>query len=99
VQCVLDDVAANSDTLFDSLWQHFAAPASWRIYDDVAALAELRRRGYRIGIASNFDSRLLAIAAAYPPLAICDAIFVSSSVGFTKPDRRFFRAVENQLGI
>jgi putative hydrolase of the HAD superfamily len=94
---VLDDVTEGSEVLFEFLWQHFAQPQHWRTFDDVAALAELRTRGYRIGIASNFDDRLIRIAAAFPALAICEAVFVSSNVGFTKPDRRFFRAIEEQL--
>ncbi|HEY2415893.1 MAG TPA: HAD-IA family hydrolase [Pirellulaceae bacterium] len=99
VRSVLDDVDEGCEELFESLWQHFAQPQYWRTFDDVAVLAELRTRGYRIGIASNFDDRLIRIAAVHPPLAICEAIFVSSNVGFTKPDQRFFRAIENQLGV
>src|SRR6185436_16253221 len=85
--------------LFESLWQHFAQPEHWQTFDDVAALGELRARGYRIGIASNFDNRLIRISAAHSSLATCKAIFVSSNVGFTKPDQRFFRTIEEQLGV
>jgi putative hydrolase of the HAD superfamily len=99
VHSVIDDVAADREALFESLWQHFAAPGSWRTYDDVATLVELRHRGYRTGIASNFDRRLVTIVSAHTLLAACETVFVSSSVGFTKPDRRFFRAIEEQLGI
>jgi len=99
VRNVFDDVSENSEALFETLWQHFAEPQHWRTYDDVAALGELRARGYRIGVASNFDQRLIHISAAHPSLAQCEAVFVSSTVGFTKPDRRFFRAIEKQLGF
>jgi len=99
VRTVLADVATHTEALFESLWQHFAQPESWRVYDDVSSLTELRARGYQIGIASNFDSRLITITAAHPLLAPCEAVFVSSTVGFTKPDRRFFQAIEDQLGI
>jgi putative hydrolase of the HAD superfamily len=99
VRSVLDDVEEGCEELFESLWQHFAQPQHWRAFDDVVALSHLRASGYRIALASNFDNRLIRIAAAHPPLAICEAIFVSSNVGFTKPDQRFFRAIENQLGI
>jgi putative hydrolase of the HAD superfamily len=99
VLSVIDDVAVGSESLFESLWQHFAEPHHWRTYDDVAALAELPARGCRIGIASNFDDRLIRIAAAHPSLAIFEAIFVSSSVGFMKPDQRFFRAIEERLAV
>ncbi len=96
---MLDDVTEGSEALFESLWQHFAQPQHWRTFDDVGALTELRAQGFRIGIASNFDNRLMRIAAAHQPLSTCEALFVSSNVGFTKPDRRFFRAIEKQLGV
>lgn len=99
VRSVFDDVEEDREALFENLWQHFAHPQHWRAFDDVTALADLRTHGYRIGIASNFDDRLIRIAAAQPPLAICEATFVSSNVGFTKPDQRFFRAIEEQLSV
>jgi putative hydrolase of the HAD superfamily len=99
VRRVINDVTEGGEALFESLWQHFAQSQHWQTFDDATALTDLRARGYRIGIASNFDDRLLRIAAAFPALTICEAVFVSSNVGFTKPDRRFFRAIEVHLGV
>lgn len=99
VRTVIDDVTEGHEALFETLWQHFAQPQHWRTFDDVEALDELRLRGYRIGIASNFDDRLIRIAAAQPSLAACELIFVSSNVGFTKPDGRFFRTIEERIGV
>ena len=96
---VFDDVRDDADELFESLWQHFAAPGNWRIYDDVAVLAELAARGYRVGIASNFDGRLQEIVREQPLLTVCEKVFVSSSVGFSKPASRFFRTIEATLGV
>jgi putative hydrolase of the HAD superfamily len=96
---VIDDVPAASDALFQQLWNHFAQPQSWRLYDDVTpALAALAAHGYRWGIASNFDARLKGIVRASSALTGCEAVFVSSEIGFTKPDRRFFREVQLRLG-
>ena len=99
VAAVFPDVPpAAAQSLFDSLWQHFAQPTSWRSYPDVEpALRQLRQRGPRLGIASNFDGRLLEIAAKMPELAPCEQVFVSSQVGFSKPDPRFFAAVAAHL--
>jgi putative hydrolase of the HAD superfamily len=99
VHSVLDDVTNGSEALFESLWHHFAQPQHWRAFDDVAVLDELLARGYRIGVASNFDDRLIPIANAHLSVATRDAIFVSSNVGYTKPDRRFFRTIEEKLGV
>ncbi|MDX1946350.1 MAG: HAD-IA family hydrolase [Pirellulaceae bacterium] len=101
VATVFDDVAAPAQSrLFRELWNHFAQPENWRLFDDVPlTLAELARRGYRLAIASNFDRRLHAIRAAHAPLAPCERCFVSSELGFSKPDSRFFSAIEQQLGL
>ena len=99
VREVLYDVEGHEVDLFECLWQHFAEPRRWRTFDDVDALAELCKRGYRVGIASNFDSRLDGILCAHPLLAACETVFVSSSVGYAKPDGRFFRAVEKRLAV
>jgi putative hydrolase of the HAD superfamily len=98
VSTVFDDVPDSHGELFEQLWQHFADPQYWRLFDDVApVLSQLHRRGHRLGIASNFDGRLRHIVAGHPPLAACQPIFVSSEVGFTKPDPRFFATVTRQL--
>jgi putative hydrolase of the HAD superfamily len=100
VSRVIDDTPGAGPVIFEQLWQHFARPESWQLYDDVSiALVELNRRGLKLGIASNFDARLIPIVRGHPPLAVCKAVFVSSHVGYTKPDPRFFQAIEAQLGV
>jgi putative hydrolase of the HAD superfamily len=99
VASVFTDMDERTDVLFERLWSHFADPLHWQTFDDTTALSALRRRGYQLGIASNFDSRLKAIVAQQPRLADVQAIFVSSEVGHTKPDLRFFRAIENALQL
>ena len=99
VSGVFDDVPQPSiGRLFQTLWRHFAEPGHWRLFDDVAAaLHALSRQGRRLGIASNFDGRLPAIVSRLPSLAPCERTFVSSQIGFLKPDPRFFSAVAQSL--
>lgn len=98
VQTVFDDVPNAGGPLFESLWQHFAEPQNWQLFADVTlAWSALEERGLRIGIASNFDHRLHAICAAHAPLDRAAQRFVSSEVGYAKPDPRFFREVEQTL--
>lgn len=91
-----------SDTrpVFEELWIHFADPAHWRLFEDVAetwrALAE---RGFTLGVASNFDSRLDAIWDRLSPLAEAHRVFVSSRIGWRKPFPGFFRAIAEDLGV
>lgn len=98
VRHVFDDLP-RQDALFDDLWDHFAAPAHWALFEDVAACwPRLAQRGLAIGLASNFDARLHGIRRALPPLDACRAVFVSSELGHRKPGEGFFRAIERHLG-
>jgi putative hydrolase of the HAD superfamily len=100
VAAVLHDVPDGAGEPFERLWRHFSLPASWRLFDDVLpALKNLAGRGYRLGIASNFDRRLLAIAQAHLLLAYCEHAFISSEISFSKPDPRYFAAVLQELGV
>jgi putative hydrolase of the HAD superfamily len=88
---------------FAELWSHFATPAAWRTFEDVApALERLRGAGFGVCIASNFDTRLRKVlqglpvpqfASAFPPLVI------SSEVGVRKPHPHFYRAAALTLGL
>jgi putative hydrolase of the HAD superfamily len=70
----------------------------WALFDDVqTAWQELTQAGYKLGIASNFDARLHDVCRCLPPLDACTLRFVSSEVGFAKPDPRFFAAVAERL--
>jgi putative hydrolase of the HAD superfamily len=86
--------------LFEELWEHFARGSSWRLFDDVAptwrALAD---RGVRIGIASNYDRRLLSVVSDLKPLDECRHVYHSAGVGHAKPGVAFFRTIESDLGL
>jgi len=97
---VISDIPLHVDAVFEGLWQHFANPQHWRLFDDVGAtLEQLHCQRYQLGIASNFDARLKGIVSGHSALAACDAIFVSSEVGYSKPDPRFFRCVQERLAV
>ena len=98
VREIFDDVTAADDGLFGSLWQHFAEGQHWALFDDVpAAWQGLTQRGFELGIASNFDARLHNVCRHLPPLNACKLRFVSSEVGFAKPDPRFYTTVAERL--
>ncbi len=88
---VLDDVA-DSEATFRHLYEHFARPSAWRTEPDAAATASgLAARGYRVGIASNFDHRLLGVLAPGELRGL--PVVVSAAVGWRKPAAAFFAAV------
>lgn len=95
---VLPDVS-DADACFEELFEHFATPHAWQIFADVdATLTEARQRGYRLALASNFDSRLHGICDALPGLGLIERRVISSEIGCRKPHPEFFRALLDRCG-
>jgi putative hydrolase of the HAD superfamily len=100
VATVFDDIPDSVPAIFRELWQHFAQAEHWRLAEGAAGvLDELARRGYRLAIGSNFDRRLHAVVAGHPALRACEQTFVSSEIGFPKPDERFYASAAALLGV
>ncbi|QYY37385.1 HAD-IA family hydrolase [Ruficoccus sp. ZRK36] len=86
--------------LFEELWLGYARPTSWRMLPGVhEILGLLRERGYRLGILSNNDERLLGLLKALELDVYFDAVILSSVVGAGKPRREMFAAAEQALGV
>ncbi|MBL0059268.1 MAG: HAD-IA family hydrolase [Elusimicrobia bacterium] len=76
---------------FEDLYGRFAHPRHWRLFDDaIPTLRALRRKGYRVGIVSNWDSRLVTLAERIGLTKEVEFLLVSSVEGLVKPDRRLF---------
>jgi putative hydrolase of the HAD superfamily len=100
VRGVLELDAVRGEIIFTKLWQHFGEPWHWKLFPDVEpTITELRRRGYRVGIASNFDQRLLNVCRGHAGLADIEPIFVSSQVGWSKPAPQFYRQIESATNL
>ena len=79
------------DNYFAELFAYFAQPDAWALYPEVAeTLPVLERRGLVLGVISNFDSRLIGILQGLGAAHWFEHIFVSSRVGYAKPDRQIF---------
>ena len=86
------------EPLFQQLWQYYAMPDHWVTFPEVdRVLEDLWQADAEIVIASNFDTRLLGICGRLPPLDRIQHIFCSGSVGFRKPDLRFYKSIETSL--
>jgi putative hydrolase of the HAD superfamily len=79
------------EAYFDELFAYFARPESWKLFPEVMqTLQSLRNLGLELAVVSNFDSRLRVILSGLGVAAWFDDIFISSAVGYAKPDRRIF---------
>ena len=68
-------------------------------YPDAAALAELRSRGVRLAIVSNWDCSLADWLEPLGLLELVDAVVSSADVGAAKPDPAVFRSALDLLGV
>ena len=90
---VLEDVA-HPEPCFVELFEHFGQPQSWHCAPDAAeVLPELTRRGYVLGLASNYDRRLLRVVSGWSALQQLPHCIISSDIGWRKPAAAFFTAL------
>jgi putative hydrolase of the HAD superfamily len=77
---------------FDELYDLFGRPDTWRLFPDtLKTLSTLRRLGVRVGIVSNWDSRLFKLCDGLGVTPLVEFILASAVVGYVKPDRGIFR--------
>lgn len=85
---------ADHETCFRELWDWYSLPSSWNVADGTSDLLAKLSRDFVVGLASNFDSRLLNLVSYFPELTpIGDRCVISSVVGYRKPSAFFFAAV------
>jgi putative hydrolase of the HAD superfamily len=88
------------DEFFDELFERFRGHEFWRVYDDVApVLAELKRRRLKLGVISNFDSRLYDVLRACGLDHFFDSVHISTRVGAAKPDAMIFQSALNHYSV
>jgi putative hydrolase of the HAD superfamily len=99
VGAVFDDVT-DPEGCFQELFAHFARSDAWRCSAEVGpVLRELSRRGYQLGLASNYDTRLRSVAAGLAELESVRHLVISSEVGWRKPAGEFFAALRRDAGL
>ena len=88
------------DAFFDELYDTFASPESWELFPEVTeVLSSLKNRGYKLGVISNWDSRLPGILQGQHIDEYFTDIVISSQVGFEKPDSRIFQLAVDRMSI
>ena len=91
---------AKFDDYFDELFAYFARADAWLLYPEVIeTLAALKQRGLILAVISNFDSRLVRILDGLNVGASFEHIFVSSAVGYAKPQARIFDIALTRFGL
>jgi len=87
---------AQFDDYFFELFEYFSKPDSWKLRPEAPeTLTALKKRGLILDVISNFDSRLVGIMDGLGAASWFDHIFLSSHVGYAKPDREIFDSALN----
>ncbi len=82
------------------IWHEFGDSSRWQTYPDaLPALRRLRENGVRVGLLSNWDTRLSSIVSGLGILELADVIISSAEVGLHKPDPRIFAYALEALGV
>jgi putative hydrolase of the HAD superfamily len=86
--------------LLDDLYDAFSKPEIWKTFPDtVPALKQLRGRGVRLAVISNWDRRLPTILDDLELTSFFDTITVSSLEGVEKPAPEIFCRTLDRLGV
>jgi putative hydrolase of the HAD superfamily len=92
--------APPSETFFAQLFERFAQPEAWRVFDDVLpALDALASRDVKLGVISNWDERLRGLLERLKLDRYFETITVSCEVGFSKPSPVIFEHASTKLGL
>jgi putative hydrolase of the HAD superfamily len=87
------------DRCFDDLWEHFAQPGVWELFPEVRGVLQTLAATHRLGIVSNFDSRLHRILASLGIDSYFEHVIVSSEAGAEKPSAHIFQVALQRFGL
>ncbi len=86
--------------VFEALYSIYARADTWRIADGAEALVvELRERGVKVALVSNWDVRLRPLLGDLGVLQWIDLAVVSAEEGIEKPDVEIFARTCARLGV
>jgi putative hydrolase of the HAD superfamily len=92
--------SASFDEYFEALFDHFATRDAWVVYPDVVqSLEELRIAGLRIGLISNFDSRIFSLLDRLGLASAFTTVTIPAVACAAKPDPLIFHYALAAQGI
>jgi len=90
----------NFDSFFDDVYDRFRGSQGWVLFPEtLAVLDQLKERQLKLGIISNFDSRIYSVMESLGIRRFFDAVVLSSETGYCKPDPEIFAAASVAIGV
>lgn len=85
---------------FEEVFETFRKADAWLLFSDTrTSLQRLRAGGYRLGIISNFDSRLRDLLINLGIHSMFEHVTFSWCVGAAKPDARIFHSALEAMNV
>lgn len=84
---------------FRRVWDCYAEPGAWELFEDVGAALERLGSVVRLGVISNFDARLWPVLRGHGLLGRFELVVHSSAVGVVKPRAGIFLAACRAAGV
>lgn len=88
------------DRYFEQVYDTFRGSDAWILFPETReVLTELKGRGLRLGVISNFDSRVYSVMRSLDILSFFDAVTISSETGYAKPQPEIFQSALQALNV
>jgi putative hydrolase of the HAD superfamily len=86
------------DRFFEKVFDTFRGSQGWILFPETRdVLTHLKGRNLKLGVVSNFDTRIYSVMESLSIRQFFDAITTSSETGFCKPERQIFEAAVGAL--
>jgi putative hydrolase of the HAD superfamily len=93
-------MVSNFDRFFDEVYEQFRDGRGWKLFPEtLEVLEELRRLQYKLGVISNFDSRVYSVMESLRILSYFDTVTISSETGYAKPHPEIFKSAIRAAGV
>lgn len=93
-------IAEDAERIARRVYDEFGRADRWALFDDVRpAFERLRAQGVRIGLISNWDTRLAGLMDGLGVAGLLDTVVSSAEVGLRKPDPRIFELACGRLDV
>jgi putative hydrolase of the HAD superfamily len=90
----------NFEGFFDEVYDRFRDSQGWVLFPEtLTVLEQLKQSHLKLGIISNFDSRIYSVLDSLGIRHFFDAVVLSSETGYCKPDREIFVAGSRAIGV
>jgi putative hydrolase of the HAD superfamily len=87
------------DWFFADLYEHFTTAAAWELYPDtLPALTRLAEGGTRLGLITNYDTRVFAVLEAVGLAPLLSSVTIPADAGAAKPDPAIFALALDRAG-